>query len=210
MNYWYSITSLAPLLEPWLKKDFSIKNNKAGYAMAGLLLLSFFILIPVLKGHANSAISANEMIKLTNQTRLKNNLPTLKINYLLTKAAENKAQTIIKNQFFAHDQPGGKKFSDWVKDEDYHYLIVGENLAMGFSSNEAIMNAWLQSPMHKENILKQEYQDIGISVIKGKMNGQETYIIVQYFGKTNNSTLSENLRLYRKGSPVLNNLIDLA
>lgn len=209
MNNWPSIISLAPFIKLWRQNHFSMKENKTKYALGGLLLLSFFILIPVLKGQANSAISAKAIINLTNQARVENNLPTLKVNYLLTKAAENKAQAIIKNQFFAHNQPDGKKFSEWVKEEDYHYLIVGENLAMGFGSNEAIINAWMQSPMHRENILKQEYQDIGLAVVKAKMNNEETYIIVQYFGKTDNSTLSENLRLYYKGNSELNNLIDL-
>jgi len=209
MNFWHIFTSLTYLIEFGRKKYFSIKNHKAKYSLASIFLLAVFILLPILKGQANSAISAEKIINLTNQARLQNDLPTLKVDYLLTEAAENKAQAIIKNQFFAHDQLDGKKFSEWVKDEDYHYLIVGENLAMGFSSNEAIMNAWMLSPMHKENILKQEYQDIGLAAIKGKMNGQETYIIVQYFGKTNNSTLSENLRLYFKGSNQVNNLIDL-
>jgi len=209
MNFWHVFISLTHFIEFGRKKYFSIKNHKAKYSLASIFLLAVLILLPILKGQANSAIAAEKIINLTNQARLQNDLPTLKVNYLLTEAAKNKAQAIIKNQFFAHDQPDGKKFSEWVKEEDYHYLIVGENLAMGFSSNEAIMNAWMQSPMHKENILKQEYQDIGLAAVKGKMNGQETYIIVQYFGKTNNSTLSENLRLYFKGSNQVNNLIDL-
>ena len=196
-------------MKKWRKNIFSIKINKVGCSTAVILILTSFMLSPVLKGQANSAISAEAIIILTNQTRLQNVLPTLKVNHLLTKSAENKAKAIIKNQFFAHDQPDGKKFSEWIKEKDYHYLIVGENLAMGFSSNEAIMNAWMQSPMHKENILKSEYQDIGLAVVKGKMNGQETYIIVQYFGKTSNSTLSENLGFYSQNLPLPNNLIDL-
>lgn len=209
MNFWQLFISLTHFVEFGRKKYFSIKNHKARYSLASIFVLALFILLPILKGQANSSISAEEIISLTNQIRLQNNIPTLKVNYLLTEAAKNKAEAIIQNQFFAHDQPDGKKFSDWVKNEEYHYLIIGENLAMGFSSNEAIMNAWMQSPAHKENILKQEYQDIGLAVIKGEMNGEKTYIIVQYFGKTDNTMLSENLRLYHPDNLKLNNLIDL-
>jgi len=209
MNNWHATINLAPFIGLRRKNNFPIKTSRIAYSTAGIFILTFFILWPLLIGQANSAISAGAIISLTNQARLQNDLPTLKVNHLLTKSAENKAEAIIKNQFFAHDQPDGKKFSEWIKEKDYHYLIVGENLAMGFSSNEAIMKAWMQSPMHKKNILNPEYKDIGLAVVKGKMNGQETYIIVQYFGKTSNSTLSENLGFYSQSFPLPNNLIDL-
>lgn len=167
--------------------------KKYRWPSAGILLLGLFVFLPVLKSLANEAVNAKEIISLTNQARLEQSLPTLKINHLLTKAAEAKAKAIVKNQFFSHNSPDGKKFSDWVKEADYRYLVVGENLAMGFGSSEAVVEAWLNSPKHRDNILKTDYQDIGLAVLKGKMEGKETYVIVQYFGNTANKLLSENL-----------------
>ena len=76
---------------------------------------------------------------------------------------------------------------------------------MGFSSNEAIINAWMQSPKHRENILRPEYNDIGLAVLKGRLEGQITYVIVQYFGANNNLRLSENLLPYAKAFKALRN-----
>lgn len=173
----------------------SLNLNLKKYRLpsAGILLLGLFVFLPVFKSWATENVNAKEIINLTNQARLEQSLPTLKINHLLTKAAEAKAKAIVKSQFFSHNAPDGKKFSDWVKEVDYHYVVVGENLAMGFGSSEAVVEAWLNSPMHRANILKTDYQEIGLVVVKGKMEGQETYVIVQYFGGTANQLLSENL-----------------
>lgn len=175
------------------EKEFFMR--KARYGAAIILLLSFILLAPLVKGQTKQAVNANELIFLTNQERLKNNLPTLSANYLLNKAATNKAKAIIEEQFFSHNLPEGGKFSNWVKDVDYKYTIIGENLATGFNANQVVIEAWMNSPAHKENILSQNYKEIGLAVIKGRLENKNTYVIVQYLGVTNNFLISENLLL---------------
>ena len=45
------------------------------------------------------------------------------------------------------------------------------------------MNAWLNSPAHKANIVKAEYTDIGVAVIDGELEGKNVTLVVQVFGK---------------------------
>lgn len=182
-----------------LGSDF-YKTKKTRLIIVSVFCLLLLVLLPVVKSQAGaSGVQADEIINLTNEARRQNDLPSLASNHLLAKAAQAKAKAILKSQYFSHDQPAmNKKFADWVKEEDYRYLVVGENLAMGFGSSSAVVEAWLKSPSHRDNILKKEYQDIGLAVAKGKINGQNAYVVVQYLGQTANRLLSENMNLFGK------------
>jgi len=59
---------------------------------------------------------------------------------------------------------------------------AGENLAIGFLDSEEVYQAWNNSPSHKANLFNPNYQDIGITVLKGDFQGNETYVVVQLFG----------------------------
>lgn len=128
-----------------------------------------------------SAITEQNILNLTNAERAENNLGELKINPLLTEAANKKGKYIIDSQTFAHNIDG-IKFSNWVKDTDYKYSYVGENLAIDFVESENAMNAWLASPTHKKNILNKYYSEIGIAIVNDNFEDQPTTLIVQIFG----------------------------
>ena len=185
------------ILRPFLRAKKIVLTSLLIGALSVAYLLFF---IPSIEGKSptpiNSSIDSKELIYLTNLERVNNNLGNLSINPLLSKAAQYKAKDILENDYFSHNSPTGKKFSQWVKDVDYEYIIVGENLATGFSSNEAIMAAWMKSAKHRDNILHPKYKDIGIAVLKGRLEGQTTYIIVQYFGATGSLTISDILKNY--------------
>jgi uncharacterized protein YkwD len=90
---------------------------------------------------------------------------------------------MFENQYFAHESPTGEKVSDLAKKFGYDFLLIGENLAMGnFSSDEDLVLAWMESPGHRENILNEKYQEIGVAVKKGIFEGKEVWIAVQHFG----------------------------
>jgi len=128
----------------------------------------------------NSA--ANELIQLTNTYRRGLGLTELAINPRLTQAAVNKAKNLLAEQYFSHTSPAGKKFSDWVREVNYAYFYVGENLAIDFNNPQEVFEAWLESPKHKENIERKEFQEIGIADLKGRFEGRETEVVVQLFG----------------------------
>lgn len=128
-----------------------------------------------------STITPEKLIELTNQERQAAGLNSLTANQLLTQAAILKGKTIIETSTFKHTI-NDKKFSGWIRDTGYNYSYVGENLAIDFITSEGIMEAWNNSPLHKKNLLNPYYQEIGISTITGKFQGQDTTIVVQVFG----------------------------
>jgi len=123
------------------------------------------------------------IIEWTNKQREKYGLAPLKENQILDKTAMAKVQDMFANQYFAHESPTGEGVSDLAKKFGYDFLLIGENLAMGiFSSEEDLVLAWMGSPGHRENILNEKYQEIGVAVKKGIFEGKEVWIAVQHFG----------------------------
>jgi len=168
-----------------------------------LILVTAIFLYPNIISSYNIEANAKELIDLTNQYRESQGLTILSPNPRLTQAAVNKAYDLLTNQYFSHTSPDGKKFSDWIKEVDYKYFYVGENLAIDFEKNDDIFQAWLESPSHKENIIKPQYQEIGIAVIEGKYKNSQTTVVVQLFGSR---VLGENDSINTFGS--INNFAD--
>jgi hypothetical protein len=129
-----------------------------------------------------SDITIEKVIDLTNISRGESGENVLKANLKLSQAAEEKAEDMIANNYFAHTSPAGKTPWSWIQKEGYDYVYAGENLAMDFQTAEKMENAWMTSPTHRANILNQNYQEIGAAVKEGIINGHETILAVVMFG----------------------------
>lgn len=129
-----------------------------------------------------SAMVSREIYDLINVDRAGSKLNALIMNDKLNKAAEAKADDMVKNNYFAHKSLDGKMPWDWINRNDYPYLYAGENLAMNFTTADSAHQALMLSESHKKNILNSRYSDIGIAVVKGVINGRETNILVELFG----------------------------
>lgn len=128
------------------------------------------------------SLSADNLVILTNEKREGSGLLPLSINHKLTVAALKKAQDILQFDYFAHTTPSGKPFYKWIQEERYQYKSAGENLAIAFDRPESIVNAWMNSPAHRDNIIDSYYQEIGIAVATGEFKGDTTTVVVQLFG----------------------------
>lgn len=136
-------------------------------------------------------------INVTNQMRLQNGgLEALTENNLLDQDAEKKLQDMFARQYFEHVSPDGKGPADQAKQIGYQYAIIGENLALGnFKNDASLVDAWMNSPGHRANILNAKYQDIGVAVGKGIFDGKSTWLAVQEFGKPLSSCPAVNPNL---------------
>lgn len=122
-----------------------------------------------------------EVIALANSARAKADLPALRENSLLAEAAKNKANDMIKNDYFAHTSPKGVEPWVWIKDTGYQYRAAGENLAINYTDATDQHEAWMKSETHRANILSNRYQEIGVAVTKGKIDGKESILTVEFF-----------------------------
>jgi uncharacterized protein YkwD len=132
---------------------------------------------------ANSHLTSNGVVNFTNQQRELNGLAPLHTNAKLSKAAESKIDDMFAQQYFEHESPDGKHPADIISATGYEYILVGENLALGnFSDDKVLVQAWMDSPGHRANILNNKFQEIGVAVRRGEFDGKTVWLAVQEFG----------------------------
>lgn len=135
-----------------------------------------FLLPDVLKNQQD------EIITLTNEVREQKGLPKLTGINALDRSSTARATDMSENSYFSHKGPNGHTLSYFLKKSGYSYRVAGENLAMGFSDPQSVVNAWLKSPTHYANLVDSDYTQIGIGVEAGYFNGQPTVYVAQHFG----------------------------
>lgn len=142
-------------------------------------------------------ITAEELLNATNAERLKYNLAPLKLNNQLMQAAAAKANDVFAKNYWAHYAPDGTSPWFFFQQAGYQYQLAGENLAKDFTDSQSIVAAWMNSPTHRENILKPDYQDIGFAIMEGNLQEQPTVLVVQLFGKLDGAVLAEEQPMAR-------------
>jgi uncharacterized protein YkwD len=197
-----------------IKKTFIHRNEKMPYLWtgAGVSLLSIVIIGLIVFAqfnqylflkinHSLSGLVINSIVvEDTNQERQSLGLGELKSNEALRKAAQAKADDMAKNGYFAHQSPDGKTPWYWIDQTGYTYRAAGENLAVNFDYSRDVVNAWMNSPTHKANIVKSKYQDIGIGIAEGFYQGRPTVFVVQLFGTPKEEMGFGNLPVSTTGS----------
>lgn len=140
------------------------------------LLLGFF-------GVTASAVDSQILMRLINEERSNRNLTVLATNQSLLQAASGKAQDMIDRDYFAHIDPDGNYVWGRIKNAGYDpYRILGENLALDFSTSEGLIKAWLDSPTHRANMMHAEFLDQGLSAQYGDYQGRYTNLTASLFG----------------------------
>lgn len=128
-------------------------------------------------------LSVEDVVDATNKERVKAGLIPLSTNPKLLATASSKNADMITYQYFEHTSPSGKTVSDLGREARYDYVVMGENLALGnFNNAQELLNAWMNSPGHRANILNENYHEIGVSVVKDNYQGKEVWFAVQHFG----------------------------
>jgi uncharacterized protein YkwD len=121
-----------------------------------------------------------KILELTNAERKKKELTPLRPNAVLFKVAREHSANMAKQKKMDHILDGKTPF-DRMKDAKYGYQRAGENIAAGDENDLAkVMRAWMESKLHRENILGPEFTEIGIGMVLGK-DGQTYY--TQVFAK---------------------------
>lgn len=143
--------------------------------------INFFLLVsPSVLGYASN-ITPEQVIEMTNKKRLENGLPPLVLNGTLSEAAQRKAGDMFAFNYWAHNSPSGRDPWSFFHEVNYQYLYAGENLARDFMNSASVVDAWMSSPTHRDNILNSRYQEVGLAVVNGTLEGAETTLVVQLF-----------------------------
>lgn len=116
---------------------------------------------------------AKKVLNLVNKIRKQHGLDPVTWSGQLAKAARTRSGEIKKK--FSHKRPNGK---EWYTVSD---LAYGENIAAGQANARKVVDAWMNSPGHKANILKPEYKTMGVGLFISE-GSDYTYYWVQEFG----------------------------
>lgn len=105
------------------------------------------------------------LIDLTNQERAKEELRPLKPHPLLMRAAREHAANMARQQKMDHVLDG-KEPRDRVRQVGYRFRHLGENVASGYRTPEGVVRGWMGSEGHRANILRSEFTEIGVGVVR--------------------------------------------
>jgi len=137
------------------------------------------ILHSVFGGNPDLESMAQRVLELTNEERAKNNLHPLTWNATLAQAGADHCQDMIDKNYFEHVSPTGTTPGDRATAAGYHWMLVGENIAAGYKSPESVVEGWMNSPDHKENILRKEFKELGVGI---RVGPNRRYYWAQEFG----------------------------
>jgi len=126
-------------------------------------------------------IFTKDMFERINSDRIINGKKTLAWSSSLCESANLKSQDMNNNNYFEHNSPSGITPWYWVKKVGYRYTFVGENLALNYFTSESAHTALMNSPGHRANILNENFTEIGINYVRGKLNGEDAFFVVQHF-----------------------------
>jgi len=113
-----------------------------------------------------SAMEA-QVVQLVNAERAKRGLPPLAVHPGVTQVARAKSQDMRDRQYFSHTSPTYGSPFQMLKTFGITYRAAGENIAAGQPSPAAVMQGWMNSPGHRENILNPQYTHIGVGLAQG-------------------------------------------
>jgi uncharacterized protein YkwD len=125
----------------------------------------------------------NEIYKQVNKQRQAAGLLPLERNDILAKVAEERAEDMSKNSYYAHKNPLGKYFYDLLADDGYKTTYSCENLGLDFTTDPGVyINAWLKSTAgHRQCALNPQVTDAGYAVAAIANNSTQdipSYVVV--------------------------------
>ncbi|MEG1537972.1 MAG: CAP domain-containing protein, partial [Clostridiales bacterium] len=137
------------------------------------------ITYPQQQGQAGVNAYAQAVVNLVNQERAKGNLPALALDQSLMQAAQIRVTEIMES--FSHTRPDGSACFTVLQQVGARYSKAGENIAIGQSSPEDVVKAWMASPGHRANIMSAEYGRIGVGAAASQNSKYSGYAWTQFF-----------------------------
>jgi uncharacterized YkwD family protein/spore coat assembly protein SafA len=120
----------------------------------------------------------HKVTQLTNQEREKRGLQPLRPSWELSRVARYKSRDMMDRGYFSHESPTYGSPFNMMRDFGIEFTAAGENIAAGQRTAKQVVQAWMDSPGHRKNILNENYTRIGVGYAKG---GSKRYYWTQMF-----------------------------
>ncbi|HRK23160.1 MAG TPA: CAP domain-containing protein [Fimbriimonadaceae bacterium] len=122
-----------------------------------------------------------QVADLVNQERAKYKLPALRVAERLNVTARWHAMDMAIGNYFDHTDRQGRTVGQRLSSMGYRYNYCGQNIAAGQKTPAEVVAAWMNSPPHRENILRREFREMGLAYVENE-NSKYTRYWVQDFG----------------------------
>lgn len=155
----------------------------------------FALLVVAALPLAAAEITRDNVLAQMNAYRADRGLPPLRFETRMQKAADDRMRDMEEQEYWAHESPDGRSPFTWLRAESYDFEFAGENLAAGFETNEVLVQSWMESPGHRENIMSPLYADCGIAIIDGSTKGRAAgKSVVVMFGRTHGAEVTQTAK----------------
>lgn len=122
----------------------------------------------------NTVALEESILCLINERRASSGVGPVRLNAKLGQAASRHSNDMVSQGFFSHTSPAGSTFIARITSTGYmkgaRSWLVGENLAWGagsLSTPANLVDAWMDSPPHRANLLRGRFREIGLSGVRG-------------------------------------------
>lgn len=150
-------------------------------------------LSPVL-GWESEEIKPLDIIDIVNRKRQEVGSPILHPDPKLMEAAQLRAEVMLKTQHVDHQDPfEGLNLASVLPKVNYKYLYASENIALAQGGAEGIVNGFLNSPSHKQNLLDKNLIETGVGVVKGFVGPNYAVIIAHLFASPQDQSVYQGL-----------------
>lgn len=137
--------------------------------------LAILLMTLAAAGIANaSEITTESVVATMNVHRIAAGLGPLRADARVVRAADDRMRDMEEQAYWAHVSPEGRAPFEWLRPRGYSYSYAGENLASGFETAEVLVESWMESKGHRDNILSPLFQDCGVSILEGSTLGRST------------------------------------
>jgi len=121
------------------------------------------------------------LLTAINSARAAAGVPPLRASVSLSSAAAWQSQVLAQAGYIDHTSPDGSTLLDRLTRVRWHGTTAGEDLAVAPTPSDAVA-MWMQSPGHRENLLRPSFHTVGLGLARGVWSGREAVYVTADFG----------------------------
>lgn len=115
---------------------------------------------------APTEMPVQNIVRLINNERARYGLAPVSENALLDESARLKAQDEVGKGYWAHNSPDGSYFTIFLDQAGYSYVNAAEVLGRRYYDDAELVAAWMVSPTHRAEVLREEWKDVGFARVE--------------------------------------------
>jgi uncharacterized protein YkwD len=120
----------------------------------------------------------NKLMRLANEKRRELRLKPLSVDLKLNGAAKKKSLDMMKLQYVSHNSPTYGNPTEMLRNQQISFRTVKENIGAGYKTADEMFDAWMNSAVHRENILNKKATHIGSGYSQGGLHGHYWTIFI--------------------------------